>query len=152
MSQSPNPFSQDAYAPYQGPSTQSPSPQGGYASPPKKSTWIYWVLGILGCLGVCMLLCCGSFFGLFWLGKNVLETAVITSLNADPVVTQQIGEVESASWNISQTKENGMVFDVKGSKANAQAFVRQDRFSNELKSMEVVLPSGERRAVAIVEP
>lgn len=114
----------------------SPNPYAASPSTPptapKKSNVLMYVL--LGVGAVLLVGCCGC-GGLMWWGGNqafnLVASTVKPSLQADPVVQEHVGEIESLSMNIMATGQEAetnkqpqgqerIVFDVKGSKGSGQ--------------------------------
>jgi hypothetical protein len=84
---------------------------------------------ILGIVFVLLLLCCGGgiavvYFGLSYGSKEVAKM----SINQSPQAREAIGDVQSASMDMSSMGSNPgkMVLDVKGSKGSGKLFMKQD--------------------------
>jgi len=141
--------------PFAGP--QPLYPQAGYAPPPPRSRLWLWILLALGGVGV--LICCGC-AGFGWygyrVGTGVLGTELVKQLNADATARQELGNVQSAQFDMVATSQNAskppekggrppaMVFHVVGDKASGDVLAEQDQAGKGLafKNAVLVLPGG----------
>jgi hypothetical protein len=109
-------FSQDPQIP------EAPRKSGG--------SWLLIVLGVLVGGGVLCCLCCG---GLMMMGWGQIGKVVKANIESDPVVQEQLGEIESAKMNLTKATQylqenpgkNIMAFDIKGSKGSGVVYVEQ---------------------------
>jgi hypothetical protein len=150
VSVSPSPPVGDPANPFAG-------PPGGFAPPPQRSKLWLWILLAVGGVGV--LVCCGcAGFGWwgFRVGTGVLGNELVTQLNADPVATQELGNVQSAHFDMMATSRNAskppeqggrpqaMVFHVVGEKGSGDVLAEQDHTGKSVafKNAVLVLPDG----------
>lgn len=99
----------------------------------KKGGAAKWVIGILVGVVLLGLLCCGAVGVVGYLGLGQIGTQVTEQIQDDPVIVDQIGEVESVSMSIMATgeyqqesgEEGVIVFDIKGSKGSGKLRARQ---------------------------
>ena len=105
---------------------------------------------LLGCGAAAILMvfvCCGGSVLLTRFGVGVIGAEFERQLAGDPVIEEQIGEIESMDWSFSGTiqeaqnaeRQGGqtpLVFDVEGSKGDGQIVVVQDRGSGDGIGME----------------
>ena len=113
---------------------------------------LFWILLILGILGLLVLLCCGGLTGISYLGMSALNAEVVRQLNEKPAVREQFGEVESASLNFGATAQYGqenpeqggnrMVYDIVGTNGSGQVRIRDLPGTPELDYVEVLDASG----------
>jgi hypothetical protein len=138
----------------------SPNPYAGsfgpsQPPPPKSNAWM-WILGIVGVGGLLVCGCCGGFgYFAFSQGMTMFANEARQQAEGNPVVAQHVGQIESVTANfIKSTQEtekrgsgqNFLVFDVKGSVADAElvgAQARQAQPGAMFDSLELRLPSGE---------
>ncbi|QDV60967.1 MULTISPECIES: hypothetical protein [Crateriforma] len=126
------------------------NPGAGYQQPPakKSNTWL-WVLGILAALLlVGALACCGG--GYFFASKftEFAGMAIVEQLSDNPVIQDNVGDIESASINLQETAqyaqdnpgENRMIVDIVGSKSDAQLAIEQQ--GEDVASAELIMPDG----------
>lgn len=137
----------------------SPNPYAASTQPtaPKKSNVLLYVL--LGIGGVLLLTCCGC-GGVIWYGWNTgmsqisaaVAKIVRPSLQADPVIQEQIGELQSVEWElgslVEETKKDpkrhqgrNMALRVKGPKGEGIVIGRFDQTgpdSGDLKNAELL--------------
>lgn len=105
------------------------------ATPPAKTTsGLKIVLIVLAVLGLIGLLICGGFVALVFFGLSQVDEQYRNQLEGNPVLVQEIGELESVDVKITETRadqESGspqMVMDVTGSEGTGTvvATVAQD--------------------------
>ncbi len=134
----------------------TPSNQAsGPGQPQKKGSkaWI-WIIGIIGVVGlVGAIACCGGGYALFNLGTGMLAEAFKQQLDGNPVIEEQIGQIESLEMNLSKTAQQGqnsngerIAFDIKGSKASGTILIKQDKSGDGtgIESAELILADGSR--------
>jgi hypothetical protein len=140
-----------------GPANPFAGPVGGYAPPPPRSNLWLWILLAIGAAGV--LVCCGC-GGFGWygyrMGTGVLGNELVTQLNADPVARQELGNVQTAQFDMVATSQNArkpreqgghpqaMIFHVVGEKASGDVLAEQDHTGKGVafKNAVLVFPGG----------
>jgi hypothetical protein len=143
--------------PVGGPANPFAGPPGSYAPPPRRSNVWLWILLAIGGVGV--LVCCGC-GGFGWygyrVGTGVLGNELVTQLNADPAARQELGNVQSAQFDMVATSQaasktpaeggrrQAMVFHAVGDKARGDVLAEQDHTGKGVafKNAVLVLPSG----------
>lgn len=147
MSMSPN-------NPFENPQNDPAGGQG--VAPAKKSKKgcliAFLVTGVLG-----VVVCCGGVVMLMNLGLGVLASEYERQLAGNPVMEEQIGEIESFEHSMSgtftaaqQAEEAGdqtpLAFEVKGSKGEGQVLILQDQSGDGtgIASATLVMPDGSR--------
>lgn len=124
--------------------------------PRKRKGCIFWVVILIGgmsLMGVCA--CCG---GGYWV-LNFLTNNYQQQLAGNPVIVEQIGEIESMSMNFSKTGEeresnpnaSTFAFDIQGSESSGTILIRQDQSGDGLgiESAVLILSDGTRVDVPI---
>ncbi|MEY4567378.1 MAG: hypothetical protein RLY14_2348 [Planctomycetota bacterium] len=95
------------------------------------------VLIILGIVGGLAVLCCGGFGLMTWWGLGQVDKIVGAELRkqleASPTAAKELGTIESLTWNITKTGQEGqrngggnniLVFDVKASNATGEVIAK----------------------------
>jgi len=135
------------------PNQQQPYQTFGSPPPPQRGSGMKIVLIVLGVLGVLGLLCCGGcgLFSYFSMGKGA--EVIAKQLQSTPPMQQHIGQVQSASMNLSAAvteaqkhpnEKSLMVLDVKGTKGDGQLIVATEGAGNPtIKWAKLRLDSGE---------
>ena len=128
-------------------------------NPPRAASPLKWILlTLLGVGAVVLLACCVTGFFAYRGGMSLAGSAVAEQFQDDPAVRQHIGEIESASMNLSETRrrneENvankaGMVIDVVGSNGRGQIHIKSTKTDPDTGKMQATLelPSGEQIAI-----
>ncbi|MEM9645756.1 MAG: hypothetical protein AAF989_12270 [Planctomycetota bacterium] len=128
------------------------NPGAGYQqAPPKKSkTWL-WVLGIIGGLGlVAVLVCCGGAYFMSSQFTGFMGEALAEQVKDDPVIVENVGEIESATFNMQATMKfaqdnpgaNSIIIDLVGSKSEAQLAIDQDSAESGRPTGRLIMPDG----------
>ncbi|MFG0263071.1 MAG: hypothetical protein ACF788_11820 [Novipirellula sp. JB048] len=140
-----------------------PNPNSRFATqegpPPKNDVW-KWVLGILAVLGLLgAVVCCGGGYVMYRMGKGMIAEQVKHELGVNPIIQEQIGEIQSADLNFTATAEVGqekpgvLVFDLVGSEGTAVLEIQQDPTAPgeglSIRTAELVMPDGTRHEVVI---
>ena len=120
-----------------------------FGQPRQNKPW-FWMAGC-GCL-VAMLLCCGICGGLASLGYQQIKDEVQTELQNNPVVEENIGEIQKldVQWRetFADERDNYYVFKITGDKASGTVTVHlKDVGINEPEEIQggtLVLESGEQ--------
>lgn len=143
------------------------SPQSMAAgAPPKKSKGlVFWLVGCLGGAGVLMLVCCGGTFFVSQMGMNMLATQFQSQIENDPVMVENIGDIESFSMSFSSIVENAqsqepgsppeLPFEVVGSKGSGTVFIQQGGGGGDspvIRSARLVTSDGETFPLQIDAP
>ncbi len=139
--------------PFESPPTYQPAPQQG------SNTWL-WIIGIIGVLGVVgVLVCCGGFYALFSFGSGWLANAFQEQLQGNPVIVENIGEIESMEMNFSKTGQEAqnsdgdlIAFDIHGTKSSGTILIEQDKSSGDgtrIGSAILILEDGSRVKVPL---
>ncbi len=122
-------------------------------APPQKSKSLRWIVIIAGVGLVGMVLCCGgplllTYFGFNFAGK-ILASQVRTMIESNPDFASEIGTIESMEMNIMESArykqekgDEGLVFDVKGSRGSGQLFVVPEPGGKEFSMIVLRLPDG----------
>jgi hypothetical protein len=124
--------------------------------PPKKSMLWLWIL--LGVGGVLVLICCGC-MGLAYFGggkamnatMDIVGKEIRPSLDADPVIQEHVGEIQSLSGDFSATiqesqntgRQGEMVFRIKGSKGEGVVIGRPNQVDMRLEDGHLRMSTGE---------
>lgn len=143
--------------PVGGPANPFAGPPSGYAPPPRRSNIWLWILLAIGGVGVIICCGCGGFgwYG-YRVGTGVLGNELVTQLNGDAVARQELGNIQSAQFDMmatsqaaSKTREQGgraqaMVFHVVGDKASGDVLAEQDHTGKGVafRNAILVLPGG----------
>ena len=139
-----------------GQNTGSPYAAGPSQNVPPKSNALWWILGILGVLTVGgIFVCCGGGYFMFRFGTQAVADAVKSSISADPVIQEHIGNITDISMNLTATGAAGggdkMVLDIKGDKGTGQVEVVMggNPGGQSVQSCDLILPNGERIPLAV---
>ena len=129
------------------------NPNANQFSPPPKSNKTLWI--ILGVIGGVLLLCCGGFTALSYFGAKAVSglvgAAAMEMAKTSPELEAELGEIESASMNISETqKQKKAVFDVKGTKGSGQVILEENPDKN--GPPNAVLQTSDGRTVPLTFP
>lgn len=148
----------------------SPNQMGGGpmmgGPPPKKSKGkMFWLLGCLGGMGVLGLICCGGMFATMQFGMGMLATQFQTQIENDPVIVEQIGDIESFSMSFSALMENAqnqdpggtpeLPFEIVGSKGSGTVFIEQGAGGGDtavIRSARLVTADGKTIPLEIEAP
>lgn len=124
-----------------------------FGQPPQKKSNVWlWVIGIIGgFIVVGALVCCGGLYFTYQAGKTMLAESIRTELRGNPVIEENLGEIQSLEMNLGATGQQNqgqdgpdvLVFDAEGSKGSGQIAVRPDQAGG-FTSAELILPDGER--------
>lgn len=136
----------------------SPNPYAAQMGtpPPKRSLLWLWIL--LGVAGVLVLICCGC-MGLAYFGGGKAMNATMDlvgreirpSLEADPVIQEHIGEIQSLSGDfgatIQESQKSGnqgeMVFNIRGTKGEGVVIGKPDQEAKRLEDGRLRMSTGE---------
>ena len=139
---------------------------GPAGPPPKKSKgMMFWLLGCLGGMGILALVCCGGMFATMQYGMGMLATEFQTQIEGDPVIVEQIGDIESFSMSFSALMENAqnqdpggaqeLPFEIVGSKGSGTVFIEQGAGSGDtpaIRSARLVTSDGQSFPLDIDAP
>ncbi len=109
-------------------------------SAPKKSKKTLWI--VLGIVGGLLLLCCGGFSILSYVGyqagTSMLGEIAKDAASQSPEVQAELGNIESVKMNFAETGKAGgagnMAFDIVGSKGSGVIIIRINQATNQLDS------------------
>ncbi|KAA1261724.1 hypothetical protein LF1_42790 [Rubripirellula obstinata] len=152
MSNNPNdPFDGNPNSPNQ----MGSGPMAGGPPPKKSKSKMFWLLGCLGGMGVLGLICCGGTYATMQFGMGMLATQVQTQIENNPVIVEEIGDIESFSMSFSAALENAQTqdpggapelpFEIVGSKGSGTVFIEQGAGGGEnvvIRSARLVTSDG----------
>lgn len=119
--------------------------------PRKRSPWLIVLIILLVVGGGGIAICCGGGYFAMQKGLDVFAESVKEDLRNDPVIRQQLGEVQSvemdfsASAQASQGDQQVMVFDVEGTKGSGRVrgeVMKSDPNQVRLENARLELPDG----------
>jgi hypothetical protein len=123
----------------------NPYPQPQFAPRPKRHAgWIIFGI-IFGVAGVIVVGCGLAGFGIVRLGMTVVADAVENQLGDNPVLREQIGELESVESDFAATSsdfDEPFVFHVRGDRGEGR-ITAQLSADNQVLWARLKLPSGE---------
>lgn len=117
------------------------------------NVWL-WVLAAVGAMFLIgTVVCCGLGYMLVNAGKDFIAEEAAKKLQDNPVINEQIGEIEEIEMNFSElvaaAKEQDedddtvtFVFEVRGDKGSGKIFLRESDSSDDIKSAELVMDDG----------
>ncbi|NND97995.1 MAG: hypothetical protein HKN47_11765 [Pirellulaceae bacterium] len=125
--------------------------------------WIFAIVGVLGLVGV--MVCCGGGYFAYRQGTAFLADEIKVKLDGNPVIEENIGEIESMSMNFSAVVEEAqkqqeqgnneappsLVFDIEGTKGSGRVLVRQDP-SGQPDALELIMSDGTRHKIELESP
>ncbi len=102
-------------------SQYTPGPYLNPQPPQQSNTVLWWVLGVLGVLGIgSIVVCCGGGYAMYHYGTQFLADTIKPQIENDPAIEEHIGEITAMPLNFSETQkhqnDNIIVFDVQGTK------------------------------------
>jgi hypothetical protein len=137
-------FSDNVFAP--GPFAAEPPA----APPPRRSSVGCWIVAILLSFGFLVLVCGGGGVWLFRIGLQVLSSQIEDELAGNPVLVEQIGDIESFEVDFARSvrheDSDTFVYRVRGSKGNGRVVVKQATEADgtvRILSAELHMSSGE---------
>jgi hypothetical protein len=162
MSNDPNdPFAGNPNSPNQ----MGNGPMAGGPPSKKSKGKMFWLLGCLGGMGVLGLVCCGGMFMTMQFGMGMLATQFQTQIEDNPVIVEQIGDIESFSMSFSALVENAqnqdpggtpeLPFEIVGSKGSGTVFIQQGAGGGDnavIRSARLVTSDGESIPLEIEAP
>lgn len=143
-----------------GPQQNPPNPYAnmgtyGQAPPPKKSNALFWILGIVGGIGILAgVCCCGGGYFAFSTGMNMMAEQTKAEVQGHPVIQEHIGTIETATSDFaaaiteSQKKgdtggESHMIIHVKGSKGTGDIIGKMPQGGGQRLTEKILrLPDG----------
>jgi hypothetical protein len=156
-SSAPNPYDPSGKNPDWGASPYRP-PDGFSPYPPPRRSWA-WLWILLGVGGVILLVpvcCLGCGIAFVNFGFEVVEAEIVDDLNADPIIQQHLGTVESAEihfWDSmmedikdpNDDEDTWYVFDIQGTKGKGRVIgksITNAADVEELREGRLLLPDG----------
>ena len=111
-----------------------PAPQQPHQATAGKPVWVVLAIILVMLVGGTAICCGGMFFVGSW-GLDIVAQDIARQLRDDPVIQEEIGEIEEISMNLTASATHAddetFVYDVRGSKG-----------SGELTVQSVTLPQG----------
>lgn len=128
-----------------------------FDQPKKKSSALYWLLGIGAVLLLSCCCCGGGSYFLFNQGMSILSEQVKNEVAGNSVITENIGDIQKfevdiiKTGQVSEGQEERLAFRIEGSKGKGYVLAKQAQGGQGIEQAELVLDSGETLPIDLNE-